>query len=188
MGALTHQRDPHAQGGSVDAEILQDVKAQKADHSQARPVAGVVELPGNPQTASQSGGQERTGAPGPGLGPEPLPVSQCTCWLRDLRQVTEWPSGLVFPFKQRGGGCRAPSPIGSCGQSLPKWGPHKRIHTSPQPLGLPRPSLSPWVPVGSAQAHGDFSPKTHVLSPPFELPLCRSGLGSEVCFCKRLWG
>lgn len=137
-GALTHQRDPHAQGGSVDAEILQDVKAQKADHSQARPVAGVVELPGNPQTASQSGGQERTGAPGPGLGPEPLPVSQCTCWLRDLRQVTEWPSGLVFPFKKRGGVLCTVT--------------HRVLWTEPTKVGTPQ--TDPHIPStpGSAEA------------------------------------
>ena len=46
--------------------------AQETENRQARPIAGMVELPGNPQTVGQQG-EESSGAPGPGVGPEPRP-------------------------------------------------------------------------------------------------------------------
>jgi hypothetical protein len=41
---LTHQGDPHAQGCSIDAEVLQNVTAHEAQHRQTRPITGMGEL------------------------------------------------------------------------------------------------------------------------------------------------
>lgn len=102
---LTHQRDPHAQRRPVDAEVLQHVVTHEAQHRQARPGAGVGELPENPQRVRGRGG-------GPSRAPPwaaPSPAARPWATLSAPKSQ--------FPHLKNGALLMAPL-RGSCGRGL----------------------------------------------------------------------
>lgn len=106
---LTHQRDPHAQRCPVDTEILQDVVTHEAEHRQAGPGAGVVELPENPQGSGAR--EDCSGAPGPRLGPSHAPPPARPLTSREAQASHFVPQ---YPHLKKKGEPSAPL-MGSCG-------------------------------------------------------------------------